>query len=548
MSNAETARANAETARATTETARPNAGTARANARTARPNGETAQPYDEAARLLARHDQVAEAVTAGPVAYVVPGTRAGTAHAEKQVDEWQELYDRLYAGSADAAFGDDFVGWNSSYDRRPIPLEEMRQWQDTTVRRIRELRPRRILEIGAGSGLLLAPLLDDCEEYWATDLSQVAVDELARHLAADPARAARVHLRAQGADRTDGLPTGHFDTVVLNSVAQLFPGAAYLDTVIRQVLTLLAPGGAFFLGDIRDLRTRDHLHTAVVLGRGTATGCDAVRRAVGKAQAREEELLVHPDYFTSLARTEPGVAGVDVQLKRGGYHNELSRHRYDVVLRKAPASHLTDLTDCPRLAWGAPGVQSTAALEEHLSGLTPPLRITGIPNSRLTGEAAALRAVTAGGPDAVTVGRRRLTATDEAAVDPHQLTALAARHGLDAHLAPAPDRPEYFEAVLVRPGTDISGSYRHSGESGPLTVVPAAAHRADTLVTQLHAWLRARLPEHALPERIVAVDALPDTARQEPVRLPDTAPQKSVPARTAAAARPHSPLAEEGAA
>ncbi|WP_256967909.1 hypothetical protein [Streptomyces sp. CS227] len=41
----------------------------------------------------------------------------------------------------------------------------MRQWRDATVARIRALRPRRLLEIGAGGGLLLAGLAPHCAEY-----------------------------------------------------------------------------------------------------------------------------------------------------------------------------------------------------------------------------------------------------------------------------------------------------------------------------------------------------------------------------------------------
>ncbi|AXK36789.1 hypothetical protein DVA86_33785 [Streptomyces armeniacus] len=50
-----------------------------------------------------------------------------------------------------------------------------------------------------------------------------------------PELAARVELRAQQAHDTTGLPEGWFDTVVLNSVAQYFPGPGYLTDVLRAV-------------------------------------------------------------------------------------------------------------------------------------------------------------------------------------------------------------------------------------------------------------------------------------------------------------------------
>ena len=56
------------------------------------------------------------------------------------------------------AFGMDFRGWNSSYTGEPIPLEEMAEWRSATVDRIMALQPRRVLEIGVGSGLLLSQI------------------------------------------------------------------------------------------------------------------------------------------------------------------------------------------------------------------------------------------------------------------------------------------------------------------------------------------------------------------------------------------------------
>ena len=73
----------------------------------------------------------------------------------------------------------DFRGWNSSYTDDPIPLEEMVEWRSATVDRIMALQPRRVLEIGAGSGLVLSQIAPQCEHYVGTDMSAVAVDNLA---------------------------------------------------------------------------------------------------------------------------------------------------------------------------------------------------------------------------------------------------------------------------------------------------------------------------------------------------------------------------------
>lgn len=266
----------------------------------------------------------------------------------------------------------------------------MREWREATVERIRELRPRRILEIGVGSGLLLSKLAPDAEAYWATDFAAPVIRKLTEGVRSDPELAAKVELRCQAAEVTDGLPTGFFDTVVINSVIQYFPSLDHLHQVIRGALDLLAPGGALFLGDVRDLRQARVFQSAIQAARADAdTGPDSLRRAVERGLALEKELLVDPDWFTTLG------VGVDLRTKAGRHHNELTRYRYDVVLYEgAPALSLD----------GVPGLDWTGrdALLARLDG-TGPLRVRGVPDARTAGDLAGLRALDTGSTD----GRRR---------------------------------------------------------------------------------------------------------------------------------------------
>ncbi|MDT6985768.1 methyltransferase [Streptomyces lusitanus] len=481
----------------------------------------TATPYfppSQVEDVLARHEAVARAaVVARPrpgrpeetelVAYAVPASAGDKEREAAQVEEWQQIFDRVYTSGPAQPFGENFSGWNSSYDGRPIGVEQMTRWRAATVDRIRELRPRRVLEIGVGSGLLLARLAADCESYWGTDFSGPAVDELARHVEERRELADRVTLRTQAADVVDGLPEAYFDTVVLNSVSQCFPSGEYLEKVVRGALGLLAPGGALFVGDVRDLRTVEYFHTAVTLHRRKGTDAAALAASADKSRVRDEELLVHPGFFARLAEAGLGVAAVDVQLQRTPFHNEMSRHRYDVVLRKAPAE-VTEVSGCPSLAWGK-DVTGPETLAERLATSPLPLRVTGIPNARLTGEIAARRALTEGDAPAA---RSALTRQDPAAVDPETLTRLAGDAGLRLALTPAPDDPGAFEAVFVPPGdTALDGVHRYAVDdpAPALTEIPAVAHRAGRFAANLRAWLDERLPGHARPAAVVVLDRMP---------------------------------------
>jgi amino acid adenylation domain-containing protein len=470
--------------------------------------------------VTVRRDAGGETGEGQLVAYVVPRTGAhpepaapatpdeapATDDVDGTVGQWARVFDDAYTEpeTPDAAES-NFSSWNSSYTGDPIPADEMRRWVDETVSLALAAPPGRVLEVGCGLGLLLLRIAPHAVSYHGTDISRFALDQVRSEVRARDL--ADVTLDERAAHELADLPAGSFDTVLLNSVVQYFPDVDYLRQVLAQARRLVAPGGRIVVGDVRSLPLLADFHRSVELHRAGPDADPAVVLARAAARTwQEEELALDPALFTTLGDTLPGVAAVEVRLKPGGYDNELSRFRYDVVVHVA-ADPAPDGQAGPEPAADPLGWDGDLAgrLRDRLRD-EPAVAVTGIPNGRLR-EIAVLRA---GDGTCRTVGELRARIDREpAGVDPDELYRLADELGVRVVVASSAADPTRMDALFHRAEVRPSWPPAPPVRTGALANWPRQARLMGELGPRWRAHLKDRIPRYAVPAVFVPVPDIP---------------------------------------
>ena len=214
----------------------------------------------------------------------------------------RDLWDSVAAASDPA----EAAGFNLQ------PLEayseaDVRAYQRHVAALVRACRPRRVLEVGVGSGLLFRALADDVDLYVGLDPAPAAVEAnrrwaARRGLLADLVEGFAHELQAKVATQVD--------LALLASTVQYFPGPRYLAAVLDQLVALVRPGGVVVVADVID----------------PASG------------QFEGGLRLPPRFFSDLAAGGPAWAAAEIRTREAADLPAELRARYDVLLHRATRS------------------------------------------------------------------------------------------------------------------------------------------------------------------------------------------------------------------
>lgn len=282
--------------------------------------------------VVVRQDQIGDERL---VAYVVPETGASDDEKPYWQDRWNLLYDlgRTYENKLDQPEHNVDAALHSQLSGRDDIRHQVNDWLQESIKRIRPLQPRRVMEVGCGAGQVLFALAPEVDSYIATDYAQTAIDVLDKAIAERPGNWNHVSTKTALADDYSMVAEKSLDLVIIHSVAQYFPDGPYFLRVIEEAAKAIASGGCIFLGDMQARSVLRMQHAADQLQQSPDTmTVGQFRHLVDKRVLNEHETVTDPSFFYLLPQLIPAIKAVNVQIRNGGYLNEGTRYRYDAWL------------------------------------------------------------------------------------------------------------------------------------------------------------------------------------------------------------------------
>jgi amino acid adenylation domain-containing protein/non-ribosomal peptide synthase protein (TIGR01720 family) len=449
------------------------------------------------------------------IAYFVPNRDEIKANEEDlckaRISTWKELYNIEYTNTGPEPQEFDINGWKDSFTNKLIPAVEMEEWLADTIEIIMEGKPKRVFEIGCGTGLLFYRIADKVEQYTGTDFCAASINKIQQKLNKNERQYCKTKFSADAAHEIAVNKDEVFDTVILNSVVQYFSGERYLLDVLDRSISILNGSGRIIIGDVRDNRLLKLFKSKLLLSKlqdGTSVNDFEWTRDL--ETANEEELCISPEFFYNLKSIYPSISHVDIKWKNGSAVNELTAYRYMVVIYVGVKK---EWLQCEWQQWKI--VKSGRSLIELIDRQENTIALKGMPNPRLFYD----RSLTEGlltNTLVRTVGELK-NFIDQPNAEKNQINEL---------LLYAQSKGYSYRLLLNEAPLDVNLLLELTPSSGFIKQMSIAEVNTDSLALinmpifrdfhslvqeQLSTNLKKQLPEYMVPSGFVALQYLPLT-------------------------------------
>ena len=224
----------------------------------------------------------------------------------------------------------------------------------------------------------------------------------------------------------------------------------------------------------------------------------------------EEELLVDPEFFYLLKDALPRVSHVEIAPKRGRSLNELTKFRYQVILRIGDSPEYLEPDQW--FDWRKESLSLERLRERLRADAGDYLAIEGVPNQRIARELALLNAVNNPLTPSLTVAaslRANLPTTDHQGIETDALDGLAEQLGYRTQISWARQHRRVADVVFWRlknpalailPNGEIDRKASNWSRYGNN---PLRRKAGQLLTTRLREYLQKKLPSYMVPAAIV---------------------------------------------
>ena len=244
-------------------------------------------------------------------------------HTSKKEASFKKVWNHVAARTSEAI--NDY-GWLSSYTGAAFSIPEMQEYVQNFKTKLApwlNLRSR-VLEIGCGHGILLFELAPQVAYYHATDPADIILEKNRERI--QRTGITNTGLQAIAASEIGQTSEKDFDVIVCSSVVHYFPDTIYLEQVIKDAIGLLKEEGIIYLDDLMDLGQKDNFIASV----------QEYKKEHPQAKAKTDwsnDLFIGAAFFDFLQAKYPEIISIDITRKTGAISNELTRFRYDVLLK-----------------------------------------------------------------------------------------------------------------------------------------------------------------------------------------------------------------------